>query len=167
MGTWIFFHHAGRASSHDAGWQEQNFEKDEHDQECQGVHGGAGLNDEDEVVEMVSPRGTRASPFSLFRHGDALYPACAPSAKKWLYPPQQKSVSADKNQESSLPEVGAMEAIHDNGTFMDTSKLLKRADPELAMTNVIINTTTKEQAEISRQMRASATGVGMRLDVTA
>lgn len=60
-----------------------------------------------------------------------------------------------------------MEAIHDNGTFMDTSKLLKRADPELAMTNVIINTTTKEQAEISRQMRASATGVGMRLDVTA
>lgn len=60
-----------------------------------------------------------------------------------------------------------MDAIHDNGTFMDTNKLLKTVDPETAMSNLIITTTMRETAEVAQQMRASASGVGTRLNVTA
>lgn len=60
-----------------------------------------------------------------------------------------------------------MEAIRDNGTFMDTNKLLKTVDPETAMSNLIITTTMRETAEAAQQMRASASGVGTRLNVTA
>lgn len=60
-----------------------------------------------------------------------------------------------------------MEAIHDNGTFMDTRKLLRMVDGETAMSNLIIATTMRETSEMARQMRSSATGVGSGLDVTA
>lgn len=57
--------------------------------------------------------------------------------------------------------------ITENGTFMSTEKLLRKVDPELATSNLIISKTFQKQSEVESSMRASASGKGLRIDVTA